>query len=374
MEKNFGIIGIEYQFPNYYVDQKDIAKKLNVDENKLLIGLGMLEMGVASSREDPVTLAMGAVTRLLKKYNIATKDVGKIEVGSESNYDGSKSIKTHLMSLFEDNTNICGCDNINACYGGTNALFNALGWLESSLWDGRYAIVVCTDICMYKEEQAIPTSGAGAVAMLLGPDCIFKITNSVHYSANTFDFMKPKELFPFPFLNGKLSIQVYNEAFQNCYNLIKNKKGNTEFFNYLCCHAPYARLVEKIALSNEIPIEKVKESLLVPRRNANSYTASLYFSLISLLYEKQGCKVGDTILMYSFGSGCVSSMFCLEKIRDGCNMPCLVERLNQRKKISPDKYFNIINNPNSMDDDEIPTSGFYISSIEGYIRKYKKVE
>ena len=36
-------------------------------------------------------------------------------------------------------------DSTNACYGGTAALLNSLNWVESSGWDGRYAIVVAAD-------------------------------------------------------------------------------------------------------------------------------------------------------------------------------------------------------------------------------------
>lgn len=43
------------------------------------------------------------------------------------------------------NTDIEGVDSTNACYGGTAALFNCVNWVESSSWDGRYGLVVCTD-------------------------------------------------------------------------------------------------------------------------------------------------------------------------------------------------------------------------------------
>lgn len=43
------------------------------------------------------------------------------------------------------NTDIEGVDSSNACYGGTAALFNCVNWVESSSWDGRYGLVVCTD-------------------------------------------------------------------------------------------------------------------------------------------------------------------------------------------------------------------------------------
>lgn len=40
--------------------------------------------------------------------------------------------------------------------------------MESRAWDGRYAVVVMTDISLYPAGPARPTSGAGAVALLIG--------------------------------------------------------------------------------------------------------------------------------------------------------------------------------------------------------------
>lgn len=61
-----------------------------------------------------------------------------------------------------------GVDCINACYGGTAALFNAVNWVESRSWDGRYAIVVAADVAVYASGPARPSGGCGAVAMLIG--------------------------------------------------------------------------------------------------------------------------------------------------------------------------------------------------------------
>jgi 3-hydroxy-3-methylglutaryl CoA synthase len=98
--------------------------------------------------------------------------IGRIEVGTETILDKSKSVKTVLMQLFEEsgNTDVEGVDTTNACYGGTAALFNSLSWVESSAWDGRYALVVAGDIAVYATGNARPTGGAGAVAMLVGPN------------------------------------------------------------------------------------------------------------------------------------------------------------------------------------------------------------
>ena len=66
--------------------------------------------------------------------------IGRLEVGTETIIDKSKSVKTVLMQLFEDSGNhdVEGIDTTNACYGGTAALFNALSWIESSSWDGKF--------------------------------------------------------------------------------------------------------------------------------------------------------------------------------------------------------------------------------------------
>ena len=61
-----------------------------------------------------------------------------------------------------------GVDCVQACYGGTAAVQNAVNWVESRSWDGRYAVVVMTDVSLYPAGPARPTSGAGAVALLIG--------------------------------------------------------------------------------------------------------------------------------------------------------------------------------------------------------------
>lgn len=113
-----------------------------------------------------------AVIGLLERYNIDPKSIGRIDVGTETIIDKSKSVKTTLMDLFatSGNSDIEGIDSKNACYGSTAALFNAVNWVESTSWDGRNAIVVAGDIAIYAEGPARPAGGAGACAMLIGPN------------------------------------------------------------------------------------------------------------------------------------------------------------------------------------------------------------
>jgi hydroxymethylglutaryl-CoA synthase len=77
------------------------------------------------------------------KYKLGYSNIGRLEVGTETPIDKSKSIKSMLMRLFDNcNNNVEGVDSTNACYGGTAALFNSIAWLESSAWDGIYLLLI----------------------------------------------------------------------------------------------------------------------------------------------------------------------------------------------------------------------------------------
>jgi hydroxymethylglutaryl-CoA synthase len=77
----------------------------SVSTGKYTIGLGQLEMAFVDRLEDVVSISMTSVKSLLEKYNIDPKDVGRLEVGTETVIDKSKAVKTHLMELFTEHGN-----------------------------------------------------------------------------------------------------------------------------------------------------------------------------------------------------------------------------------------------------------------------------
>jgi len=152
-----------------------------------------------------------------------------LEVGTETLLDKSKSVKSVLMQLFESsgNTSIEGVDTVNACYGGTNALFNTVNWVESSAWDGRDAIVCTGDIALYKKGNARPTGGAGCVAMLVGPDAplAFEPGKRGSYMKHAYDFYKPDLTSEYPFVDGPYSVKCYTEAVDACYRAYNDREA-----------------------------------------------------------------------------------------------------------------------------------------------------
>lgn len=230
------------------------------------------------------SLALTALSSLLAKYSIDPKTVGRLEVGTETMLDKSKSVKSVLMQLFDEsaNYNVEGVDTVNACYGGTNALFNTLNWLESAAWDGRDGIVVTGDIALYKKGNARPTGGAGCVAMLIGPDAplVFEPGLRGTYIKHAYDFYKPDLTSEYPYVDGHFSIKCYTEAVDRCYqaytareaqlaaraaaatttngaatNGVNGVNGHAaaaaavetplDRFDYMCFHAPTCKLVAK---------------------------------------------------------------------------------------------------------------------------------
>ena len=261
-----GILGIDVYFPSTYVSQEDLEIQNNC-KGKYVIGLGQDNMAFCNDREDINSISLTVVNNLLTKYSIPHNQIGRLEIGTETLLDKSKSTKTVIMDLFSQsgNTDIEGVTVVNACYGGTAALLNALTWCDSSSWDGRYAIVIAADIAVYADGPARPTGGCGAVAMLIGRDSPLPINlkSRTCHSTHVWDFFKPKMESEYPEVNGALSQTCYLKALDDCYTRFINKKSNLNTSNpttnptttttntglsaidEFLFHSPYNKLVQK---------------------------------------------------------------------------------------------------------------------------------
>ncbi|EPZ34392.1 Hydroxymethylglutaryl-coenzyme A synthase domain-containing protein [Rozella allomycis CSF55] len=380
--KDVGIIGFDFYFPLTFVEQSDLEKYYGVSEGKYTIGLAQERMAFTGDREDVNSMALTAVKRLMDSSKISYLDIGRIEVGTESIVDKSKSVKTVLMQLFEEhgNTDIEGVMSINACYGGTAALFNSVAWVESSAWDGRFALVVTSDIAVYDHGNARPTGGAGAVALLIGPNAPL-VLNTVRAShmKNTYDFYKPVFSSEYPQVNGAQSISCYYDALDKCYSRFIDKAGsstgkkyNVDSFDYFVFHSPFSKLVQKsfgrlvyndmirseqfandeleklsdkelekkmIHISKQKFSEKVLPSTFASKNLGNSYTSSIFFGLISLLAMED--PVDKDIVLFSYGSGLTSSMYwltCKKSMKRWVDSSAFFKRFSNRLRQTPEEF------------------------------------
>ncbi|KAH7312217.1 hydroxymethylglutaryl-coenzyme A synthase C terminal-domain-containing protein [Stachybotrys elegans] len=372
--QNIGIKAIEIYFPNQCVDQSELEKFDGVAAGKYTIGLGQTKMTFCDDREDIYSFALTVTSRLLKNYNIDTNSIGRLEVGTETLLDKSKAVKTVLMQLFGDNTNVEGVDTINACYGGTNAVFNSINWIESSAWDGRDAIVVAGDIALYAKGNARPTGGAGAVAMLIGPDApiVFEPGMRGTHMQHTYDFYKPDLTSEYPYVDGHFSLTCYTRALDSAYRAYTKReatlstngttngdvahKTGLDRFDYMAFHSPTCKLVQKsyarllyhdyladsnipafsevapdirdmdyeksltdkvvektfMALTKKRFEERVNPAIQVSTLCGNMYCGSVWGGLVSLLsFVDPAALAGKRVGLFSYGSGMAASFFSL---------------------------------------------------------------
>ena len=191
----------------------------------------------------------------MKKHGIRPEQIGRLEIGTETLMDKSKAVKTVLMTLFQKSGNhdIEGVTSTNACYGSTNAIFNSINWIQSQSWDGRYALVVSSDIAVYPKGNARPTGGVGAIAMLFGPDAPIVIDNvRSSFMDHVYDFYKPDPRSEYPIVDGHLSIDIYLNAMRQCFSTFKDKyqringtRPSYIDFSYFCFHTPFSKMVQK---------------------------------------------------------------------------------------------------------------------------------
>ena len=216
--------------------------------------LGKVAVVTNQFDQDVNSLCLTVVNRLLKRTGTKPTQIGRMEVGTETIIDKSKSVKSVLMKLFMEsgNTDLEGVDSTNVCYGGTAALFNSINWVESSAWDGRLALAVCADIGVYAAGAARPSGGAGAVSMLIGPHAPLVLDRGVRatHMQHVYYFYKPSS--EYPVVDPMLSIQCYLSALDKCYAKYKTKadsKGigpvSLDSFNGVLFHTPYCKLVQK---------------------------------------------------------------------------------------------------------------------------------
>jgi hydroxymethylglutaryl-CoA synthase len=118
--------------------------------------------------------------------------------------------------------------------------------VQSSAWNGKYAIVVCTDVAVHPDPAHLSTVGASAVAMLIGPCAALVLEDQrVTFIKHTWDFYRP-----IGWHNNDVLVDMdaataqYEEALSWCQEQFSLKLGVTNLlsiFDFVAfhCNAPY---------------------------------------------------------------------------------------------------------------------------------------
>jgi hydroxymethylglutaryl-CoA synthase len=232
----------------------------------------------------------------------------------------------------------------------------AADWVRAGGRRPRRALVIAADIARYDLGSAgEPTQGAGAVAMLVGPDprVLALSDDSGTYAANVYDFWRPLDRRE-AIVDGKYSIDCYLAALEGAFRAYRALEDPplgpddplTDRLARLLFHTPFPkmaikahrrlveidwsaaparwqaiepRLDEAVAGSFRAQAARALEAAAAV---GNTYTASLYLCLAGLL-ESEGASLGGRrIGLFSYGSGSCAEYFTgtvptgVEKVSD----------------------------------------------------------
>jgi len=261
-----GIDDIAIYIPRLYLDAGDFAKARGLDPEKLERGLGIGQMAIVDTNQDPACLAANACLRVMQKNKLTPDKIGRLYVATESAFDESKAMNSYVIGMLEqvygkDTFGHCGGIECKfACVSGSYALYDNTNWIRAGEAEGKYALVVVSDIAKYDlGSSGEVTQGAGAIAMLLNDNprlLSFDPKVTATSIKNEYDFYRPfgKET---PIVHGQYSNLLYLIQVKNALidykrkvkktGLIKLKDGETilDHVDYLNMHLPYSNMGKK---------------------------------------------------------------------------------------------------------------------------------
>jgi len=261
-----GIDDISIYIPQLYLDASDFANARGLDPAKLERGLGIGQMAIVDTNQDPACLAANACLKVIQKNKLTPDQIGRLYVATESSLDESKAMNSYVIGMLEQvygQETFGHCGGIEckfACVSGSYALYDNTNWIRAGEAEDKYALVVVSDIAKYDMgSSGEVTQGAGAVAMLLNDNPRLltfdpKVTSTS--IKNEYDFYRPfgKET---PIVHGQYSNLLYLIQVKNALTDYKNKVKRTglikikddetilDYIDYLNMHLPYSNMGKK---------------------------------------------------------------------------------------------------------------------------------
>jgi len=265
MEK-VGIDDLVAYIPKLYLDAGDLEKERKLSTGHITNGLGIEKIAIPDAHEDSNTMAANAVYELLEQNNLSPKDIGRFEVATESSYDEAKAANSYIIGMLEQiyGEGACrhwgGTERKAACASAGYALYDMINWIRAKESDGKYGIVVATDIAKYEMgSSAEYTQGAGAVALLISisPRLLSFEPYAIGFATiNERDFFRPFGKLT-PEVDGKRSIVCYlylmREALESWkrsvikHGIISLRKDECilDYVDRICFHLPFPKIVEE---------------------------------------------------------------------------------------------------------------------------------
>lgn len=319
-----------------FMDVMELAVHRRLDTTRFE-NLLMKEKTVALPYEDPVSFAVNAAKPLIDALSKEEKDrIELVITCSESGIDFGKSMSTYIHHYLELNRNCRLFELKQACYSGTAGLQMAVNFILSQVSPGAKALVIATDISRFIVVEgkdaasqdwsyAETSSGAGAVAMLVGENpVVFQVDPGAngYYGYEVMDTCRPVP--DGDCGDADLSLMSYLDCCEKAFLEYQKRVTGANYknsFQFLIFHTPFGGMVKgahrtmmrKMAKAGPAEIGPDFEKRVVPglnycQRVGNIMGATVFLALASTIDNAQvdGPK---RIGCFSYGSGCCSEFY-----------------------------------------------------------------
>jgi hydroxymethylglutaryl-CoA synthase len=192
-------------------------------------------------------------------------------------------------------------------------------------------------------------------------------------------------------VDGRLSLRAYTDSLTGAWQDLQAQGGpafgDIDAFVY---HQPFTKMAVKAhahltrvagaARDAEVMDAQIADTLRYNREIGNSYTASMYIGLASLLDHAAADLAGSRIGFFSYGSGSVGEFFTgvvQPGYREHLRAAAHRRLLDDRQRVSHAEYLEVVAPVNPVDGGEHPIeattrSPFRLAGISGHQRVYER--
>lgn len=382
-----GIDEISFYTSNYFLDLKNLATVQEIDAEKYYQGIGQEKMGMPAPDEDVVTMAANAALPLIER--VGTDAISTVMFATETGIDQSKSAGVYVHRLLGLTPNCRVVELKQACYSATAAI--QMGCALVARQPDQKVLVIASDVARYDlGTSGEATQGCGAVAMLItaNPRLVELDPEVGNHTEDVMDFWRPNYRST-ALVDGKYSTKIYLKSLKYAWDHFREMSSLAfSDMQHFCYHLPFTRMaqkahkhlarVNKSSLTPELLDLQVEDTLLYNRIIGNSYTASMYIGLASLLENCKHNLAGKRIGFFSYGSGCVAEFFS-GKVVAGYEKYLHQDKhqlmLAARSEVTYDEYLKLYNDVDPVDGGEHvkaegTTGRFRLVGISHHKREY----
>ena len=301
-----GIAGYGAFIPRNRIRTEEIARQWGRDPDAIRSGLLLEEKSVPGLDEDTITISVTAGRWALARAGIDPQRVGALYIGSESHPYAVKPSGTVVIEALGIGPEVHVADFEFACKAGTEAMFVALGLVESGRVE--YAMGIGADTSQGAPGDALEFSAsAGGAAYVFGRDRVLaECVEALSYTTDTPDFWRREGEF-YPRHSGRFTGDpAYFKHVLGATRLMLERTGlKPSDFRFAVFHMPNGKF--PLAAGKQLGFTPAQlETGWVVNTMGNTYSGSSPTGLAAVL---DAAGSDELILITSFGSGAGSDSF-----------------------------------------------------------------